>query len=233
MECATLTVGVENQYPPFNYIPEGATEGAGWDYDMWRAMCDLMNCVPEFVESAWPAVLDQVAQGDLDTAADGISITDERKEILAFSDAYMTVQQKFLVRLDEDRYATADDVIASDALVGTQVGTTNFDLAVELVGEERISAFDTFPLAIQALIGGDVDVVIIDDQAGYGYIGVNKEQLKAIDDALFSDPLGFIFPLDSELVGPVNQAVQELKENGTFEEIFNKFFGPDWSNEVT
>ena len=223
-----VTVGVENAYLPFNYILPGEDEGQGWDYDAWRAICDLLNCEPVFVEAGWPAVIDQVAQGDLDTAADGISITDERKEIVDFSDPYMVVQQKFIKQLGDDRFATADDVINSDAVVGTQVGTTNFELAAELVGEDRIQAFDQFGLAIQALIAGDVDVVIIDDAAGLGYIGENADQIETIDDALQSDPLGFIYPLGSDLVGPVNEAIAELAANGTFDDLGRKYFGPDF-----
>ncbi len=232
----TVTVGVENAYIPFNYIPVCAEDDAdcvdgpqGWDYDAWAAICELLNCTPEFVESAWPAVIDQVAAGELDTAADGISITDERKEVVDYSDAYMTVTQKFIVGLDDDRYETAQDLIDDpDAIIATQVGTTNFELAVELVGEDRIQAFDQFGLAIQALIAGDVDAVIIDDAAGLGYIGENSESIKTIDDALQSDPLGFIFPKGSELVGPVNEAIAELAANGTLEELGVKYFGADF-----
>jgi polar amino acid transport system substrate-binding protein len=229
LEGRTVTVGVENAYLPFNFIPLGETEGTGWDYDAWAAICELLNCVPEFVEAGWPAVIDQVAAGELDTAADGISITDERKEIVDFSDPYMTVTQKFVVQLDDDRYATADDLIAdTEATIATQVGTTNYELAVELVGEDRIQAFDQFALAIQALIAGDVDAVIIDDAAGLGYIGENSESIKTIDDPLQSDPLGFIYPLGSELVDPVNQAIAALADNGTLEELGLKYFGPDF-----
>ena len=224
----TVTVAVENAYIPFNYIPIGETEGQGWDYDAWAAICALLNCVPEFVESAWPALIDQVAQGDLDTAADGISITDERKEIVDYSDAYMVVTQKFIVQLDDDRFATAQDLIDSDAIVATQVGTTNYDLAVELIGADRIQAFDQFGLAIQALIAGDVDAVIIDDAAGLGYIGANSESITTIDDPLQSDPLGFIFPKGSDLVDPVNQALQALRDDGTMEELGILYFGPDF-----
>ncbi len=225
----TVTVGVENAYLPFNYIPLGATEGTGWDYEAWAAICELLNCTPEFVEAGWPQVIDQVAQGDIDTAADGISITDERKEVVDYSNAYMTVTQKFVVQLDDDRYATAEDLIDdTDATIATQVGTTNYELAAELVGEDRIQAFDSFGLAIQALIAGDVDAVIIDDAAGLGYIGENSESIKTIETPLQSDPLGFIFPLGSELVGPVNEAIAELAANGTLEELGRKYFGPDF-----
>lgn len=227
LDGRTVTIGVENAYLPFNFIPEGETEPQGWDYDAWRDICERLNCEPEFVESAWPAVIDQVAAGELDTAADGISITDERKEIVDYSDPYMVVEQKFIKQVGDDRFSSADDVINSDAVVATQVGTTNFELAVELVGEDRVQAFDQFGLAVQALIAGDVDVVIIDDQAGLGYIGENAGEIETIDDALQSDPLGFIFPKGSELVEPVNEALAAMEEDGTLAELGEKWFGPE------
>ena len=190
-----VTVGVENAYLPFNYILPGEVDGQGWDYDAWAAICELINCVPVFVEAGWPAVIDQVAQGEIDTAADGISITDERAEIVDFSDPYMVVQQRFIVQLGDDRFADAEALIAGDAIVGTQVGTTNLELANTLVGEDRVQAYDQFGLAIQALISGDVDAVIIDDAAGLGYVGENSESIVTLDGALQSDPLGFHLPL--------------------------------------
>lgn len=225
LEGRVVTVGVENAYLPFNYIPLGGTDGEGWDYDAWTEICKLLNCTPDFVEAGWPAVIDQVAQGDLDTAADGISITDDRKEIVDYSDSYMVVEQKFVVQKDDDRYGSAQDVIDSDAIIATQVGTTNYELAETLVGAARIQAFDQFALAIQALIAGDVDVVIIDDAAGLGYIGANADEITTIDDGLQSDPLGFIFPQGSDLVGPVNEAIQELKDNGVFDDLGVRWFG--------
>ena len=229
LDGRTVTVGVENAYLPFNYILAGETEGQGWDYDAWRDICERLNCVPEFVEAAWPAVIDQVAQGEFDTAADGISITDERAEIVDYSIPYMVVQQKFIKQLGDDRFNTADDVINSDAIVATQVGTTNFELAADLVGEDRIQAFDQFGLAIQALIAGDVDIVIIDDAAGLGYIGENADQIETIDDPLQSDPLGFIYPQGSELVEPVDLAIQAMIDDGTMEELGRTWFGPDFT----
>ncbi|MEZ5246456.1 MAG: ABC transporter substrate-binding protein [Acidimicrobiales bacterium] len=220
----TVTVGVENAYLPFNYVPIGGTEGEGWDYDAWNEICRLLNCEAEFVVAGWPDVIDQVAQGDIDTAADGISITDERKEIVAFSQAYMTVDQKFIVAIGDDRYSSADDVINSDALIGTQVGTTNYELATDLVGEDRISAFDQFGLAVQALINGDVDAVIIDDAAGQGYVGENADAVELIDDALQADPLGFIFPQDSDLIDAVDYAIDQMRDSGFLDELGQKFF---------
>ena len=230
LEGRTVTVGVENAYLPFNYIPVGESEGQGWDYDAWREICRLLNCEAEFVVAGWPDVIDQVAQGELDTAADGISITDERKEIVDYSDPYMTVQQKFIVGLDDDRYSSADDIINGDAVVATQVGTTNFELATSLLGgDDRIRAFDQFGLAVQALIAGDVDAVIIDDAAGLGYIGENADSVRTIDDGLQSDPLGFIFEPGSDLVEPTNAAIAEMASSGFLDEIGEKYFGSEFT----
>lgn len=225
LDGRTVTVGVENAYLPFNYIPIDTGEGTGWDYDAWAEICTLLNCVADMTEAGWPAVIDQVAAGELDTAADGISITDERKEVVDYSDAYMVVEQKLIVGLDDDRYDSAQAVFDDEsARVGTQIGTTNFELIASLIDEGRIDAFDQFGLAIQALIAGDVDAVIIDDAAGQGYVGENADEVKLIDDPLQSDPLGFIFPKGSELVGPVNAALAEMNANGTLDELGKKYF---------
>ncbi len=220
----TVTIAVENNYLPFNYIPAGKTEGEGWDYEVFAAICATINCTPDFIQMQWDPMIDQVAQGAVDTAGDGISITDERKEVVDYSDAYMVVEQKFLVRLDDDRFADSIAVIDSDALVGTQVGTTNYQLAEKLVGADRIKAYDQFPFTIEALIQGDVDVVIIDDAAGQGYVGVNADALKVVTGGLQSDPLGFIFPQGSDLVAPFNAALAILKADGTLDKLGEKYF---------
>jgi polar amino acid transport system substrate-binding protein len=220
----TVTIAVENNYLPFNYIPAGKTEGEGWDYEAFAAICEAINCTPEFIQMQWDPMIDQVAQGAVDTAGDGISITDERKEVVDYSDAYMVVEQKFLVRLDDDRFADSIAVIESDALIGTQVGTTNYELAEKLVGADRIKAYDQFPFTIEALIQGDVDVVIIDDAAGQGYVGVNADSLKVVTGGLQSDPLGFIFPQGSDLVVPFNAALAILKADGTLDKLGQKYF---------
>ena len=94
----TVTVAVENAYVPYNFIPPDSDEGVGWDYDAWREICERLNCVAEFVEAGWPDVIVETGQGEYDTAADGISITDDRKEVVDFSDPYMVIEQKLMVR---------------------------------------------------------------------------------------------------------------------------------------
>lgn len=224
LEGRTVTVGVENLYPPFNYIDDATGEGAGFDYDIWREICDRLDCTAEFVEAGWPAVIEETGQGVYDTAADGISITEERKAIIAYSDSYMSTIQKFMVRMGEDRFTTSDEFIAGDYLLATQVGTTNYELGESLIGDARIEAYDNFGFAVEALLSGDVDAVIIDDVAGQGYQGVNAGELKNLEGDLQSDPLGFIYAHDSELIDPVNTVIADMKDDGTMDSLIRKWF---------
>ncbi|RME73846.1 MAG: ABC transporter substrate-binding protein [Chloroflexi bacterium] len=220
-----VTIAVENAYLPFNYIDLNTGEAAGWDYDAWDEICRRLNCEPQYVEVAWDGMIAAVSQGQFDVAADGITITEERAKVVDFSDGYISVEQRLLVRKDEDRFTNLDEFKANDELIiGTQVGTTNYLTAVDFVGENRVVTFDQFGLAVQALLAGDVDAVIIDDTAGQGYVGVHAEDLKLIEGTLSSDQLGFIFPKGSDLVEPVNKALASMKADGFLEQLSEKYF---------
>jgi alpha-glucoside transport system substrate-binding protein len=224
-----VTIAVENQYLPFNYIDPDTGEPAGWDYEVWDEICNLLNCVPVYIEASWEGMIQAVADGQFDAAADGITITEDRAEIVDFSDGYVAIEQRLLVRLDEDRIESIEDIVADESLVlGTQTGTTNYETATNYLPEDRIQAFEAFPFAVQALAAGDVDAVIIDETAGLGYQGENADQLKLVGPSMSSDQLGFIYPLGSDLVDPVNAAFVELKANGFLQEVNATHFGPDF-----
>jgi len=225
-----ITIAVENAYLPFNYIDPETGEGKGWDYDVWDAICELINCTPVYVEAAWEGMIQAVADGQFDAAGDGITITDDRAEIVDFSVGYVAIEQRLLVRVDEDRFETIEEIVADTELkLGTQTGTTNYETANTYLPEERIQAFEQFPFAVQALIAGDIDAVIIDEVAGQGYLGENAEALKLVGPSMSSDFLGFIFPKGSEIVDLVDGAIEELAQNGFLDEVNAKYFGPDFS----
>lgn len=219
-----ITVAIENAYLPFNYIDPTTKQGAGWDYDAVNDICKRLNCKPKFVETGWDGMIQAVADGQFDMAADGITITPERAEVVAFSDGYIAVEQKLIVRKDESRFSTLADVKSGTYKIGTQIGTTNYETAKKEYGEARIQAFDQFAFAVQALINKDVDAVIIDSTAGQGYVGENADQIKLLDGSLSSDQLGFVFPLKSDLVGPFNAALAAMKADGTLAALADKFF---------
>ena len=224
-----VTIAVENAYLPFNYIDPDTGEPSGWDYDVWNEICVRLNCVPVYTEAAWEGMIQAVADGQFDAAADGITITEDRAEIVDFSIGYINIDQRLLVRIDEDRIESIDDIASNeDLVIGTQTGTTNYETAKQYIAEERIQAFEQFPFAVQALIAGDVDAVIIDEVAGQGYLGENADALKLVGDSLSSDQLGFIYPLGSELVEPVNIALKSMMKDGFLVEVNAIYFGPDF-----
>ena len=224
----TITVAVENQYPPFNYINKDTNKAEGWDYDTWRAICKIINCKVQFKETGFEGMIQAVSDSQFDAAADGITITPERAKVVDFSDGYIKVEQRLMVKKGETRFSTLADFKSGDFKVGTQTGTTNFEAAKSLYGEGRVQAFETFPFAVQALLNGDVDAVIIDDTAGQGYVGADRDKLDLLPGSIKSDDLGFIYPKGSDLVGPVNYALNKMKANGSLKQISDHFFDPSF-----
>ena len=222
-----ITVAVENSYIPFNYVRLDNNTAEGWDYDALAELCKRLNCKPVFREIAWDNMIAAVAEGQFNMAADGITITDERAQVVDFSVGYMSLNQRIMVRIDETRIKTVDDLKNDKTLkMGSQKGSTNFTLAEEIVGSDRNVAFDAFGDAVQALIVGDVDAMIIDDTAGQGYVGVNSDQLKLLDGSLTGQQLGFIFTQGSDLVEPFNQAIEAMRADGTLPKLEAKWFPP-------
>jgi polar amino acid transport system substrate-binding protein len=225
-----VTIAVENAYLPFNYYDPETGEPAGWDYEVWDEICRRLNCVPSYVETGWEGMIQAVADGQFDVAADGITITEERDEIVDFSVGYISIEQRLLVRADEDRIESIEDIVNDEELaLGTQTGTTNYETALQYLPEERIQAFEQFPFAVQALIAGDIDAVIIDEVAGLGYQGENAEALQLVGPSMSSDQLGFAFPNGSDLVDPVNEALRAMQEDGFFDDVNVRYFGPDFT----
>lgn len=228
LDCREITIAVENAYPPFNYIDVESGRPGGWDYDAIYEICTRLHCAPVFQEAAWEGMIQAVADGQFDMAADGITITEDRAQIVDFSVGYINIEQRLLVRRGEDRFGSIEEFAEDDSLIlGTQTGTTNYETATRYLSEDRINAFEQFPFAVQALINGDVDAVIIDEVAGQGYVGENADQVELIGPPIVSDQLGFIFPKGSDLVDPVNQAIESMRADGTLEELNLKYFGAD------
>ena len=220
-----IIVAVENAYPPFNFIDKSTNQGNGWDYDAWQQICKLLNCQPVMTEAAWDGIFEATAAGQYDVVADGVTMTDERKQKVDFSDSYMHYGQVILVRTDETRFTDSKSLAAlKTALVSSQLGTTNEKKAIEIVGEARVKSFDTFDASVLALLSKDVDAVIIDKPAALGFIAANKGKLKFLDELLTSEDLGFVFKKGSDLVVPVNAALAAMKASGDLDKLYQKWF---------
>jgi polar amino acid transport system substrate-binding protein len=224
-----VRIAVENAYPPYNYIDEDTNEAVGWDYDAGRAMCELLNCTPIFVEAAWEGIFEATAAGEYDMVADGVTCSGEvgaqRDEIVDFSIVYGSSFQSIVVRIDETAIADEASLIASDVLVGTQIGTTNEARAIEMVGEDRVLSYDTFDLPVTALISGDVDAVIMDGSAAEGFLAQNPDDIKILPDPVTgAEEFCFVFPPGSDLIEPINYAIESLRADGTLDTLEAKWW---------
>ena len=220
----------ENAYTPLNFVDPATGKAVGWEYDAMEEICRRLNCVVEWNIIGWDAMIAAVAEGQYDIGMDGITITEDRAEQVDFSDPYMTLEQFLLVRADEERFSNAEEFAENeDLLIGTQPGTTPFYTAVYTVldGDEnnpRIVLFDSFGAAVQALLVGDVDAVIMDAASSRGYIGAHPDELKIVGEPLSSEDFGFIFPPGSDLVEPVNAALAAMRADGYLDYLNNKWF---------
>ena len=224
-----IVVVTENAYPPLQFLDAGGN-AVGWEYDAMAEIARRLNATVVYENISWDAMIPAVSEGQYDMGMTGITIKDERKEKVDFSDPYMLSEIFMLVRADESRFADAGDFIHfDDGLVGAQAGTTPFYVAVYdlLDGNEanpRIKLFETFGASVQALRAGDVDLVLTDGTAGKGYVDANPGVFKLIGDPLGAEDFGFIFPKGSDLVAPVNAAIAALKADGTFDALNTKWF---------
>jgi polar amino acid transport system substrate-binding protein len=214
----SVTVAVENAYPPFNSLDPTTNKGVGWDYDAVTEICKRLNCKADFKQAAWDGIFPAMQAGEFDVLADGVTITDERKKIVDFSIPYVSVVQMLLVRANE---TLTIDQIKADATktVGTQIGTTNEIVAKKTFTEARVKSFEDFGAAVLALLANDVDGVVIDNVSAGGYMSQNVGKMKVAGSLASDEQLGFVFPPKSELRAAFDAALEEMKADGTLEAL--------------
>jgi polar amino acid transport system substrate-binding protein len=224
-----ITVVTENAYPPLQFVDKDG-KAVGWEYDAMAEIAKRLNATVKYENVSWDAMIPAVSEGQFDIGMTGITIRDDRKEKVDFSDAYMRSEMVMLVRGDESRFTDAKSFGENaDLLMAAQPGTTPFYVGVYEVldGNEqnpRIKLFETFGATVQALRAGDVDLVLTDGTAGAGYVAASDGALKIIGETLGTEDFGFIFPKGSELVAPINAAIASMKDDGTIEALNKKWF---------
>ena len=220
----------ENAYPPLQFVDPNSGEAIGWEYDAVAEIAERINITVVYENISWDAMIAAVAEGQFDIGMTGITIREDRAEVVDFSDPYMRSEMVMLVRGDEERFTDAVSFAADeDLLVAAQPGTTPFYVAVYdvLDGDEanpRVRLFETFGAGVQALRTGDVDLVLTDGTAGEGYVNASDGALKIIGEKLGTEDFGFIFPQGSDLVEPINAAIASMREDGTIDALNKKWF---------
>ncbi len=218
----------ENAFTPLNFIEPKSGKATGYEYEVWGEICKRLNCKLTWKVAAWEGMIAAINAKQYDVGMDGITINDERSKQVDFSKPYLTFEQKILVRADEKRFSDSKGLGADANLkIGSQAGTTQYYTALDIVGEKndkRIVNYDSFGLAVQALLSGDVDAVLMDTATSRGYIGANPDKLKLVGDVIKSEQIGFIYPKGSDLVSPVNAALDAMRDDGYLAYLDNKWF---------
>ena len=224
-----VVVVTENAYPPLQFLDKSGA-AVGWEYDAMAEIAKRLNITVKYENTSWDAVIPAVSEGQYDMGMTGITIKDERKEQVDFSDPYMRSEMLMIVRGDEARFTDAASFAAiPELLVSAQPGTSPFYAAVYeiLDGKEdnpRIIKFETFGAGLEALKAGDVDLTLSDSTAANGSVAASNGALKIIGSPLASEDFGFIFPKGSDLVAPVNAAIASMKADGTLDALNQKWF---------
>lgn len=220
----------ENAYPPLNFSG-GDGKGIGLEYDLTNKIAERLGRKVQWNLASWDVMIQSVRQNMYDVAMDGIAMTAERKEQVDFSIPYLTIKQIMLVRNDENRFKTTAEFLAlNHARVAVQTGTTNFYVAVNLLKTtpenpgERITLFEHFGSAIQALISGDVDMVILDDISARGYMRSTGGRVKTLDEVLSQEEIAYIFPKGSPLVQQFNESIEAFIQDSTINQLAEKWF---------
>jgi polar amino acid transport system substrate-binding protein len=224
-----MVIVTENAYPPLQFLDKDGA-AIGWEYDAIAEIAKRLNITVKYENISWDAMIPAVSEGQFDMGMTGITIKDDRKEKVDFSDSYMTSEMVMLVRGDESRFTDAASFAANpDLLMAAQPGTTPFYVGVYNVldGNEanpRIKLLETFGATVEALKSGDVDLILTDGTAGAGYVEASAGGLKIIGEKLGTEDFGFIFPKGSEWVAPMNAAIAAIKADGTVDALNKKWF---------
>ncbi|MBD9373683.1 transporter substrate-binding domain-containing protein [Rhizobium sp. ARZ01] len=219
-----LKIGSDTTSPPMESVDPATGQIVGFDVDVVNAICAKINCQAEFVTTGWDGIFAALDQGSFDLVASGVSITDERKKAMDFSDPYIVNSQAVLTRA-EDQSLTLDEFKAQGRKLSAQANTTDAQVAEGVVGKENVVAYDSFSAAIIALKNKDVDGVVINGANAAAYEREFAGELVTAIRDLESDPLGLVFRKGDENVAAFNEGLKAIKDDGTLDQLINKYWG--------
>lgn len=222
-EMPELTVATDTNYVPFEYLDTDSGEMIGFDIDLINEIADRVGFVVDLEVVEFDGIVSGMGTGRYDVGIAGMTITDERAENFDFSDPYYDAGIIIAVREDEEDIQSVDDL--GGVNVATRAGTTSEDYLMENT-EAEISTFPDIVNAYQDLIAGRVDAVIYDVPNVLYYIDTEAlGEMKTVGERLSGEQYGIAFPQDSDLREDVNAALAEMREDGTYGDIYENWFG--------
>ena len=219
-------VGTDAAYAPFESQNEKG-EIVGFDIDVVQAIAAKAGIQVKFVNTPWEGIFNTLQQGDRDMIVSAVTITDERKQTMDFSDPYFDAAQLIAVK-DTSKVTKFADL--KKLKVGVQTGTTGDEAVTKLLGKNstNIKRFESTPLALKELESGGVDAVVADNGVIAHYVANNPGgKFKTVSDKEFvPEQYGIAVKKgNAELLGKLNQGLAAIKADGTYNQIYAKYFG--------
>lgn len=219
-------VGTDAAYAPFESQNDKG-EIVGFDVEVVQAVAKKAGIEVKFVNTPWEGIFNALGQGDRDMVVSAVTITEERKGTMDFSDPYFDAQQLIAVK-ESSKVAKFADL--KKLKVGVQTGTTGDEAVTKLLGKNstNIKRFESTPLALKELEAGGVDAVVADNGVVIHYVANNPGgKFKTVADKEFvPEQYGIALKKgNSELQGKLNKALAEIKADGTYDTIYTKYFG--------
>ncbi len=217
------TVAIDNSNAPFEYLDEDSGELAGFDVDLINALAKEAGIEIEINTVDFAGLIAGVSSGKFDMGIGGITITEERKKNIDFSDPYYESGLILAVLKDNDEIQSIDDV--DGKLIATQQGSTSEDYLRDNTGAE-IEGFINILEAYQNVLAGRAEAVLYDlPNVQYYSQKETGGELKTVGEKLTGEDYGVAFPKGSEIVETIDEALTALKENGTYGDIYEEWFG--------
>ena len=218
-----LKMGTNAEFPPYEYYDDNG-KIVGIDAEIAAAIADKLGMELEIVDMKFDSILSSIQSGGVDVGLAGMTVTDERKESVNFSVSYATGVQVVIVKEGSD-ITSLDDLAGKK--IGVQLATTGDIYASDDFGEENVVKYNKGADAVQALLGGDVQAVIIDNEPAKSFVKANTG-LKILETEYAVEEYAIAIAKNStELLEQVNKALEELIADGTIDAIVSKYIKAD------
>ena len=226
LEEGVLSIGSCLDYKPFEFVKGG--KEMGFDVELSEEIASRLGLEVKWVRANFDTIFTAVAGGQFDMVAAASTITDERLQTVDFSDPYFNSRQAMTINTDETPDITSTDDLGEGDVVGVQKGTTGKAWAEDNLASQgvEIKTFEAVPQAFTDLEGGAIVAVINDEGSSIGE-AEGRPSLKVVEPIDTDEKYGFAFSKDNpELTEAVNGALEEIIADGTYADIFTKWF-PD------